>query len=47
MNSSAKDKMCIRDSHKGRNKHHLEYWIDYSINKTGLYGMKMPLRYVC
>ena len=33
--------------HKGRNKHHLEYWIDYSINKTGLDGMKMPLRYVC
>ena len=22
--------------HKGRNKHHLEYWIDYSTTKTGL-----------
>lgn len=33
--------------HKGRNKHHLEYWIDYGTNKTGLTGMKMPLRYVC
>ena len=28
--------------HKGRNKHHLEYWIDYASNKTGLGGMKMP-----
>ena len=33
--------------HKGRNKHHLEYWIDYSTNKSGMVGMKMPLRYVC
>ena len=33
--------------HKGRNKHHLEYWIDYSTRKAGLAGMKMPLRYVC
>lgn len=32
--------------HKGRNKHHLEYWIDYWPGK-GLTGMKMPLRYVC
>ena len=28
--------------HKGRNKHHLEYWIDYTTNKSGLGGMKMP-----
>ena len=42
--------MCIRDRcyssawlhHKGRNKHHLEYWIDYTTNKSGLGGMKMP-----
>ena len=27
--------------------HHLEYWIDYSTTKTGLTGMKIPLRYVC
>ena len=33
--------------HKGRNKHHLEYWIDYSTTKSGLTGMKIPLRYVC
>ena len=26
--------------HKGRNKHHLEYWIDYTTNKSGLGGMK-------
>ena len=37
--------------HKGRNKHHLEYWIDYpSGNKDGekkaMTGMKMPGRYV-
>ena len=33
--------------HKGRNKHHYEYWIDYSLT-TGkaLAGMKMPVRYV-
>lgn len=33
--------------HKGRNKHHLEYWIDYSL--TGdkpMAGMEMPARYV-
>lgn len=33
--------------HKGRNKHHLEYWIDYGLHKEGLTGMKMPLNYVC
>lgn len=33
--------------HKGRNKHHLEYWIDYKLGGEGkLYGMKMPIRYV-
>lgn len=33
--------------HKGRNKHHLEYWIDYSRNKEeGLVGMKMPDNYI-
>ncbi len=40
--------------HKGRNKHHLEYWIDYGVpdkkgprkgEKKGLCGMKMPLCY--
>jgi len=33
--------------HKGRNKHHFEYWIDYGINEEdGLKGMKMPTNYV-
>ena len=33
--------------HKGRNKHHLEYWIDYDTAKDGkMAGMKMPVRYV-
>lgn len=34
--------------HKGRNKHHLEYWIDYSLQKDGypLAGMEMPVKYV-
>ena len=33
--------------HKGRNKHHFEYWIDYGLNpEEGLVGMKMPKKYV-
>ena len=33
--------------HKGRNKHHYEYWIDYSLDgKHLLAGMQMPVRYV-
>lgn len=33
--------------HKGRNKHHLEYWIDYSpIKGKPMTGMKMPVKYV-
>lgn len=35
--------------HKGRNKHHFEYWIDYTAPGTSdklLIGMKMPVRYV-
>ena len=33
--------------HKGRNKHHLEYWIDYDYDREGrLAGMKMPAKYV-
>lgn len=33
--------------HKGRNKHHYEYWIDYSAQGERLLtGMKMPVRYV-
>ena len=33
--------------HKGRNKHHYEYWIDYNIKGGSiLAGMRMPERYV-
>ncbi len=34
--------------HKGRNKHHLEYWIDYDLKnkKGGVTGMKMPDNYI-
>lgn len=35
--------------HKGRNKHHFEYWNDYLIdenNKVGTGHVKMPVRYV-
>lgn len=33
--------------HKGRNKHHLEYWIDYSLNEGApMTGMEMPVKYV-
>lgn len=33
--------------HKGRNKHHYEYWIDFTTDMSeGLVGHKMPLNYV-
>ena len=33
--------------HKGRNKHHFEYWIDYGINcDTVIQGVPMPSNYV-
>lgn len=33
--------------HKGRNKHHYEYWIDFTKDVSkGLVGQKMPLNYV-
>lgn len=33
--------------HKGRNKHHFEYWIDYGLGPAkGMVGMKMPSKYV-
>lgn len=35
--------------HKGRNKHHFEYWIDYSMDRDDphvLTGIQMPRRYV-
>ncbi|MBQ8950437.1 MAG: catalase [Eubacterium sp.] len=34
--------------HKGRNKHHLEYWVDYDLENKGrgMVGMKMPDNYI-
>lgn len=33
--------------HKGRNKHHLEYWIDYVQSEmSNMGGMEMPVKYV-
>ncbi len=35
--------------HKGKNRHHFEYWIDYVINEDGSVGFggnKMPKKYV-
>ena len=35
--------------HKGRNRHHFEYWIDYRIGEDGkvfMGGCKMPKKYV-
>ncbi len=33
--------------HKGRNKHHFEYWIDYGLDGNHqMTGMKMPVNYV-
>ena len=32
--------------HKGRNKHHFEYWTDYNSATRRMEPVKMPLRYV-
>ena len=33
--------------HKGRNKHHFEYWVDYDTKKKAtMVGCRMPYRYV-
>lgn len=32
--------------HKGRNKHHFEYWTDYDPVTSKMSGVKMPLKYV-
>lgn len=32
--------------HKGRNKHHLEYWLDYGNNEPGMVGHPMPTKYM-
>ena len=48
-NAEREDKGCSYAwlHHKGRNKHHYEYWIDYGLDGTKkLTGMKMPVCYV-
>jgi hypothetical protein len=33
--------------HKGRNKHHFEYWVDYDINsETIIKGVPIPRKYI-
>ena len=32
--------------HKGRNRHHFEYWTDYSTKGEGIIGIEMPKEYV-
>ena len=32
--------------HKGRNRHHFEYWTDYSIHGEGIVGVQMPKKYI-
>lgn len=32
--------------HKGRNKHHFEYWYDYDINTHEIVAVKMPVKYL-
>ena len=48
-NAEREDKGCSYAwlHHKGRNKHHYEYWIDYGMNgEKTMVGMKMPVKYV-
>ena len=32
--------------HKGRNRHHFEYWTDYNLARKCVMPIKMPLKYV-
>lgn len=32
--------------HKGRNRHHFEYWTDYNMNTKRLEPVKMPIKFV-
>lgn len=32
--------------HKGRNRHHFEYWTDYSLDGRGIIGVDMPMKYM-
>jgi len=32
--------------HKGRNRHHFEFWTDYALDGSGITGIEMPGKYV-
>ena len=32
--------------HKGRNRHHIEFWTDYDPDGSGISGVEMPKKYV-
>ncbi len=32
--------------HKGRNRHHFEYWTDYQQDGSGIGGVRMPNKYI-
>lgn len=32
--------------HKGRNRHHWEYWVDYSMERRAYVSMPMPKKYI-
>ena len=32
--------------HKGRNRHHFEYWTDYASDGSGIIGVPMPEKYL-
>jgi hypothetical protein len=32
--------------HKGRNRHHFEFWTDYDPKGSGIVGVEMPKKYV-
>ena len=32
--------------HKGRNRHHFEYWTDYGLHGEGIVGVNMPKKYI-
>ncbi len=32
--------------HKGRNRHHFEYWTDYGMHGEGIVGVEMPKRFL-
>jgi len=48
-NAAEREKLGYSEAwlhHKGRNKHHFEYWIDFSKANQGLAGCKMPVNYL-